>query len=57
TRSPEETLNLGELIGLSITGKFTIALTGDLGAGKTVFVQGLARGLDVNRDDPVTSPT
>jgi tRNA threonylcarbamoyladenosine biosynthesis protein TsaE len=57
TRSPEETRNLGELIGRAISEKFTIALTGDLGAGKTVFVQGLARGLSVSPDDPVTSPT
>lgn len=57
TRSPEETRRLGEIIGRAIAGKFTIALTGDLGAGKTVFVQGLARGLSVNPDDPVTSPT
>ena len=35
----------------------TISLTGDLGAGKTVFVQGLARGLDVPPDYYITSPT
>lgn len=57
TRSPEETRRLGEIIGRAIDGKFTIALTGDLGAGKTVFVQGLARGLSVDPADPVTSPT
>ena len=34
-----------------------ISLTGDLGAGKTVFVQGLARGLDVPANYYITSPT
>lgn len=57
TRSPEETRRLGEVIGNALAGKFTIALTGELGAGKTVFVQGLARGLGVDPDEPVTSPT
>ena len=34
-----------------------IALTGDLGCGKTTFVQGLARGLGVSEREYVTSPT
>ena len=45
SRSPEETKLLGEIIGQSIDQKTTISLSGDLGAGKTVFVQGLAKGL------------
>ncbi|MFZ2631436.1 MAG: tRNA (adenosine(37)-N6)-threonylcarbamoyltransferase complex ATPase subunit type 1 TsaE [Desulfosalsimonadaceae bacterium] len=59
TRSPEETRRLGEMIGQAIheDEKMTISLTGDLGAGKTVFVQGLARGLDVPPDYYITSPT
>jgi len=59
TRSPEETRRLGEIIGLSVheNEKLIITLTGDLGAGKTVFVQGLARGLDVPSDYYITSPT
>ena len=59
TRSPEETRRLGDMIGQAIHGdeKTIIALTGDLGAGKTVFVQGLARGVDVPPDYYITSPT
>ncbi len=34
-----------------------IALIGDLGVGKTVFVRGLARGLGIPDDVPITSPT
>jgi tRNA threonylcarbamoyladenosine biosynthesis protein TsaE len=57
SKSPESTRDLGELIGQNLYSKTIIALTGDLGSGKTVFVQGLARGLDVAEKDPVTSPT
>lgn len=57
TCSPEETRLLGQLIGQSIDQKTTISLAGDLGAGKTVFVQGLARGLEVPPDYYITSPT
>jgi len=57
SRSPEETKLLGEIIGQSIDQKTTISLSGDLGAGKTVFVQGLAKGLDVPSDYYITSPT
>ncbi|NIQ95578.1 MAG: tRNA (adenosine(37)-N6)-threonylcarbamoyltransferase complex ATPase subunit type 1 TsaE, partial [Desulfuromonadales bacterium] len=48
---------LGELIGRSCSGSTTILLAGDLGSGKTCFVQGLARGLDVPDEVPVNSPT
>jgi len=44
---------LGRLLGDGVV----IALTGDLGAGKTAFVQGLARGLDVPDSYYITSPT
>ncbi len=57
TCSPEETRLLGEIIGQFIDQKMTISLAGDLGAGKTVFVQGLARGLEVPSDYYITSPT
>lgn len=57
TFSPDETRWLGKIIGQSIDQKMTISLSGDLGAGKTVFVQGLARGLDVPPDLYITSPT
>jgi tRNA threonylcarbamoyladenosine biosynthesis protein TsaE len=57
SRSPEKTRLIGKIIGQAIDSKTMIALTGDLGAGKTVFVQGLASGLDVPEDYYVTSPT
>jgi len=45
------------MIGRSATGRLIIALIGDLGSGKTVFVQGLARGLAVPKEFMVTSPS
>lgn len=55
TLSPEETAGLGEKLAPFLNAGDLICLNGDLGAGKTRFVQGLARGLGV--DGPVTSPT
>ncbi len=57
TRSLEETRSLGQAIGAYIESGIAIALTGDLGSGKTAFVQGLARGLDVPERFYITSPT
>lgn len=57
TRSPEETESLGQRLGLLLAPPALLLLRGDLGAGKTCFVRGLARGLDVAADEPVTSPT
>jgi tRNA threonylcarbamoyladenosine biosynthesis protein TsaE len=57
SRCPQETRNLGEKIGQLIKNPLLVALTGDLGSGKTVFVQGLARGLEVSADYYITSPT
>jgi tRNA threonylcarbamoyladenosine biosynthesis protein TsaE len=57
THSPEETRQLGEKIGERIQAGTTITLTGDLGSGKTVFIQGLARGLGVPEDCYITSPS
>lgn len=55
TNSPEET----EAVGAQLAGRLepgsVIAFTGDLGAGKTAFTRGLARGLGIS--DRVTSPT
>ena len=55
TSSAEESHALAEEFALSLPPDTTLALHGDLGVGKTTFVQGLARGLGVT--DPVTSPT
>jgi tRNA threonylcarbamoyladenosine biosynthesis protein TsaE len=55
TTSPEETAAAGERLGASLGPGVVVALTGDLGAGKTCFIQGLVRGLDVTTR--ATSPT
>ncbi len=54
--SEEETLAAGERFAARLTAGATVLLFGDLGAGKTAFVRGLARGLGVPADE-VTSPT
>lgn len=55
TRSAEETRSLATEFGAALSPGSVLALHGDLGVGKTTFVQGLARGLGV--DGGVTSPT
>jgi tRNA threonylcarbamoyladenosine biosynthesis protein TsaE len=55
TKSPEETRKIAEELVKSITSPVCIALFGELGAGKTVFVKGLAKGLGV--EDVIKSPT
>ncbi len=55
THSPEETEKIGAALGKCLTAGTVIAYLGDLGAGKTAFTRGLARGLGYL--DPVTSPT
>ena len=58
TNSPEETRHLAQQIGALLKPEDIVVLTGDLGAGKTTFVQGLARGLGIDTTkNPVTSPT
>ena len=47
SHSPAETEALGEKFGRAAHSGWVIALSGDLGAGKTQFVKGLARGLDI----------
>jgi tRNA threonylcarbamoyladenosine biosynthesis protein TsaE len=54
TESEEETIRLGEKVSLVAVPPLLIALSGELGAGKTTFVKGLARGLGVER---VRSPS
>ena len=50
-----DTYELGEKIGQMAKPGMVISLTGDLGVGKTVFTQGLAKGLGI--EEPVNSPT
>lgn len=55
TASAEETRALAARLAAVLAPGSVLALHGDLGAGKTTFVQGLARGLGI--DEAVTSPT
>jgi tRNA threonylcarbamoyladenosine biosynthesis protein TsaE len=55
SHSPAETEALGEKFGRAAQSGFVFALSGDLGAGKTQFVKGLARGLGISAR--VHSPT
>lgn len=55
TKSPEETFRIGEELGREAAPGQVFTLNGDLGVGKTVFTQGLARGLGI--EEPVNSPT
>ena len=55
TRSASETEQLGARLAERLLPGDVIALRGGLGAGKTAFTRGLARGLGI--EDPVTSPT
>ena len=55
TNSEAETLRLGERLSQIVPNGMTLLLQGDLGAGKTTLVRGIARGLHIN--DVVQSPT
>jgi tRNA threonylcarbamoyladenosine biosynthesis protein TsaE len=55
TRSPEETIALGQKIGALLHAGDVVAYFGDLGAGKTTITRGLALGMGL--PDLVTSPT
>lgn len=55
TSSEKETFDIGERLGKKALSGSIYCLDGDLGAGKTVFAKGFARGLGI--DEPVTSPT
>ena len=55
TNSPEETFALGEKIGTEAQPGQLYTLIGDLGVGKTVLTQGIAKGLGI--EEPICSPT
>src|SRR5512140_527363 len=55
SRSPEQTRRIGQRLGAVLQPGDVICLQGDLGAGKTTFVQGIAQGWGSR--DAVSSPT
>lgn len=55
TKKAIETFDLGVSIGMKAKAGQIYTLTGDLGVGKTVLTQGIARGLDI--EEPINSPT
>lgn len=55
TNSAQQTEQLGEKLGRILTPGTVLAYTGDLGAGKTAFTRGLAKGLEI--PERITSPT
>jgi tRNA threonylcarbamoyladenosine biosynthesis protein TsaE len=55
--SPARTFNIGCFIGQQLSAGDIIALTGELGAGKTSLTQGIASGLGVSKKYQITSPT
>jgi tRNA threonylcarbamoyladenosine biosynthesis protein TsaE len=57
THSAEETIAFGRALASELTPPLVILLTGDLGAGKTTLVKGIAEGFQAALADDVTSPT
>lgn len=55
THSSQETYNIALKLADTLKGGEIITLDGDLGAGKTVFSKGIAKGLGIK--EPITSPT
>ena len=57
TKSAEETIALGRELALSLAPPKIVVLRGDLGAGKTTLVKGIAQGFEAAEEEDVTSPT
>ena len=57
TNSPEETIALGRELASQLDPPKIVILRGDLGAGKTTLVKGIAEGFHAASQDDVTSPT
>ena len=57
THSSEETIALGRELALTLKDARMVILRGDLGAGKTTLVKGIAEGLQAASQEDVTSPT
>ena len=57
SKSPEETFRIGRILADGLEAGDVVALTGELGSGKTCLTQGIANGLGVPESYVVTSPT
>src|ERR1700687_3589530 len=57
TYSPEETIAFGRSLAAELSPPLSVLLRGDLGAGKTTLVKGIAEGFDAALAEDVTSPT
>ncbi len=57
TKSPDETVNIGRMVGERLVAGSVVTLWGEMGAGKTTITRGIAYGLGIPRQIPITSPT
>jgi tRNA threonylcarbamoyladenosine biosynthesis protein TsaE len=57
SKNPAETVRIGRILGEGLKAGDVVALTGELGSGKTCLTQGIACGLGVPENYAVTSPT
>ena len=57
THSPEETIGFGRTLAKTLAPPKLVLLRGELGAGKTTLVKGIAEGFHAASEDEVTSPT
>lgn len=57
TKSPEETIALGRELAAMLAPPKVVLLRGDLGAGKTTLVKGIAQAFEASSEEDVTSPT
>ena len=57
TRSASETIRIGKSIGSHLRAGDVVALVGELGAGKTQFIKGLATGAGVGKPTYISSPS
>jgi tRNA threonylcarbamoyladenosine biosynthesis protein TsaE len=57
SHNADETMTLGERMGRLLQAGDVVCLYGELGSGKTVLTKGLAKGLEVTREDDVRSPS
>lgn len=57
SRSPQMTFSIGEALGETLLNGDIVALTGELGSGKTLLTQGIAKGIGIPNNYSITSPT